>query len=570
MVFSVKNALRKTVQFNVRQEFSLAAQLHRLHSFRAGGDGWGNMAGQIMELYPMIHALISKKEIAATFGVTGSTLRSTGLHDEAQAGTSSGFDEPNEITAKGWKMVEAEIFRMLIAPQLIGANVAYPEKIDGLLVGIDRAMREDGATDGMSENIQRAIAGLKTRESAEGRELPIGSYLGGSVVTATSMWICRALAASANVDVEVVLHYLYKMHGAEVGLTDVQMFMSLPIPQSKVADGGVHGKTTPQDHYGNVWREDGKHPVLPYQEFKFAPAGYATYSEAVEAVERCTSRFFELLKERKMTYTYGAESAAMADQLTSNRQVLSLMSQAIADTKSTGMFITMDDAASEIYDEKTGKYYIGPDAEQFGGEQGWVTYEQKTAYDQQLHREFRRIITREDIAAQFDYRGWIHATASFGSDVGVIADDITVSAPEKVARGVAEQWATGLLDKINQALTFTRMLQAMAMAKKADWINSTSHRSGEPANQDMMSLLAVGAGAEFIKTTHGGFMGGGRGREAKYNALEAMHVKWAGRGEPLPYWGGILLGETNPSRVWVERVQQMTRDQDFTFTAYAA
>lgn len=473
------------------------------------------------------------------------------------AGTSAGIYEPSSLTKEksGFQVAEAKVFDEHIQAKLEGRFI-HPLEID--------------------ETLEETNQSLPPR--ADGLDTPF-SRIGGPTATATSLTALDCLASAAGVSREVVIHYLYNELAKKNSLP-LSTRMSLPVYMSKIVDGGMHGA---KDSKGR--------PLTPIQEFLFLPIGYKSYSEALSAITDVNERFWGLMRERGFNIEIGAEAGIISPQLTSAIRVLQLMSLAIrGDGKQNplaGVFIGLDVAASEIYGFKGSSfnYYIGRDGEKMFGS-AFVDNEKLTEYYKKLVEWFP-IISIEDPYPDADecQHHWKKGFAALSTDTLVITDDFTVTQPDRVKMAV--EWGVGgLLTKLNQGGTFTRSSLAMQIAKKHGWVRALSHRSSEPAEFDMETMVAIGTGAEFLKVTVGSAAGGGGGRESRVNKntqankiwntiwrgikegdvdWEVFNAFWSGipveeRLDGLPYQGALMMAEANPPS-WLKRTQQMIAER---------
>jgi len=529
--------------------YSLDTQLSRLDKFVNANRGKGSVKGVIEEIYASVYTFLSKTATIPSFGVGMATKGATGINEVAQTGTSAGSREPITLSKKdAYQTEELKAFDNQIKPLLLGRNVADILSLDRELEAVGRSLKP----------------------SSKHPDL----IYAGPAITATSMAILRALARSANVDEEVAGFWVYNKLAKEYGAPALTE-MGLPIPMAKGNDGGMHGDTFIEKRMVDGELVEVKLPVLPYQEFIFAPIGYNDYFDALKALRDVTETYYKIIKDEvDKNFSFGAEAAIKSNKLRSIVQVLGLMTRAIKETPGAqGVFIARDDAASELSDHpgKTGLIYLGEDGKKYmNSPDGYVTTTQKIEFDIMLNKMFPRQVSLEDLIGEKDRAGWIEATKKLGDRVLIIGDDVFVTAPEIIEEGVKDKVATAVLDKLNQAATFSRAIKAHIIARilpvrlhqALPWLMATSHRSGEPAEQNMMAVLAIAAGSEFIKTTYGSIAGGGQGREAKVNFLSMTAEKWRNRGMPLKYAGARMLN--NPERGFEKIVKEFTEKGIYT------
>jgi enolase len=240
------------------------------------------------------------------------------------------------------------------------------------------------------------------------------------------------------------------------------------------------------------------------QEFMITPIGAATFSEALRWGAEVYHALKSVIKQRGLSTGVGDEGG-FAPDLEHNRAALDLIVEAIGKagfTPGQDVALAVDAAASEFYAE--GAY-------NFEGEP-------RTAADMTaLYADWLNaypIVSIEDPLAEEDWAGWRQLTAAVGDRVQVVGDDIFVTNPERIRRGIAERSANSLLVKLNQIGSVTETLDAVSLAQRAGFSCVISHRSGE-TDDTTISDLAVATNSGQIKT---GAPARGE-RVAKYNQL---------------------------------------------------
>jgi enolase len=261
----------------------------------------------------------------------------------------------------------------------------------------------------------------------------------------------------------------------------------LPVPLMNVINGGAHADN-----------------VLELQEFMLAPVGAASFSEGVRW---CAEIYHVLridLKGRGLSTGVGDEGG-FAPELSTAAEALELLVGAIASAglePGDEVALAMDPACSEIH--RDGAYQL---------EGASRSSAQMVEYWRGLLDGFP-IVSLEDPLAEDDWEGWAALTAELGSRVQVVGDDIFVTNPDRLARGIREGAATAILIKVNQIGTLTETLDTMELAGRSGYGLVVSHRSGETEDTTIADL-AVATNAGQIKTgapTRGE-------RTAKYNRL---------------------------------------------------
>jgi enolase len=273
----------------------------------------------------------------------------------------------------------------------------------------------------------------------------------------------------------------------------------LPVPMMNILNGGAHADSN-----------------VDFQEFMVMPVGFTTFREALRAGVEIFHALRGLLKKRGLSTGVGDEGG-FAPSLRSNREALELVLEAVATAGSTAgsdVYLALDVASSEFWAPSTalgarggGRYEFKKSGEPARDSEGMVA----------LWTDWCRqypIISIEDGCAEGDWRGWALLTKALGARVQLVGDDVFVTNPEILARGIAEGIGNALLVKLNQIGTVTETLDAMAMASEAGYASVISHRSGETEDSTIADL-AVGTSAGQIKTGSASRSD----RTAKYNQL---------------------------------------------------
>ena len=302
---------------------------------------------------------------------------------------------------------------------------------------------------------------------------PDKSRLGANAITGVSMAVARAAAESAGLP---LFRYL---GGPNAHL--------LPVPMMNILNGGAHADNS-----------------VDIQEFMIAPIGAASFTEAVQWGAETYHALKSVLKQHGLSTGVGDEGG-FAPDLASNQAALDLIVEAIGKagfTPGLDVALAIDAAATEFYSE--GSYRIEgaakDAAEMTRIYTGWLD-----AYP---------IVSLEDPLSEEDWAGWQTLTAALGDRVQIVGDDIFVTNPERIRRGIAERSANALLVKVNQIGSITETLDAVSLAQRSGFACMISHRSGE-TDDTTISDLAVAVNAGQIKS---GAPARGE-RVAKYNQL---------------------------------------------------
>ena len=250
----------------------------------------------------------------------------------------------------------------------------------------------------------------------------------------------------------------------------------LPLPMMNILNGGKHA--------------DNK---VDLQEFMIMPAGAETFSDAL----RMGTEVFHALKgvlHAKRYNTAVGDEGGFAPDLKSNREALEVISEAVEKAgykPGSDVLFALDPAASEFYDKKTKKYHLA-------GENRSLTSDEMIDFYKELCKAFP-IISIEDGLAENDWEGFKKLTHEIGDKVQIVGDDLFVTNPVFLERGIKEKAANAILIKLNQIGTLTETLDTIAMANRAGFASVVSHRSGETEDTTIADI-AVAVNAGQIKT----------------------------------------------------------------------
>jgi enolase len=250
----------------------------------------------------------------------------------------------------------------------------------------------------------------------------------------------------------------------------------LPVPMMNILNGGAHADSS-----------------VDFQEFMVMPVGASSFGEALRAGAEIFHALRGILKGRGQTTGVGDEGG-FAPNLRSNREAVEVVLEAI---RGAGMnaghdvFIAIDVASSELW-AGDGRYTFKK-----SGETDRTSEQMIRLFEDWLGQY--PIVSIEDGLAESDWEGWRALTSELGPRVQLVGDDVFVTNPEILKRGIAEGVANALLVKLNQIGTVTETLDAVAMARDAGYATIISHRSGETEDSTIADL-AVGTAAGQIKT----------------------------------------------------------------------
>ena len=304
------------------------------------------------------------------------------------------------------------------------------------------------------------------------------SNLGANALLGVSLAVVKCAADFNHVP-------LYEQIGGQEAVT-------LPVPMMNVINGGSHADSS-----------------VDFQEFMIMPVGAPNVREAI----RWGAEIFHELKKvlKKMGHvTAVGDEGGFAPNLSSNEEPLEVIVQAIKNAgyvPGKDVFLAMDVAASEFYDEENGTYNLKKSG------QGVKTSEEMIAWYEKMIEKFP-IISIEDGLGEKDWAGWKKLTEALGHKIQLVGDDLFVTNPSILKEGIDKGICNSILIKLNQIGTLTETLDAIKMAKAANYTNVISHRSGETEDTTIADL-AVAVNAGQIKT---GSMSR-TDRVAKYNRL---------------------------------------------------
>jgi enolase len=355
----------------------------------------------------------------------------------------------------------------------------------------------------VNAEIAAALKGASADQRAIDRQMialdgtPNKGRLGANAILGVSMALARAMAAAGNVPLYVHLARLYENRNDAAGTV-------LPAPMMNILNGGAHADSS-----------------VDFQEFMVVPLGMPSFAEALRAGAEIFHTLRGILKKRGYSTGVGDEGG-FAPSLKSNREAVDVVLEAVtqAGYKPGGdVFLALDVAASELWVEADRRYEFKKSGEQARTADGMVT----------MYEDWVRqypIVSIEDGLAEGDWDGWKAITAALGDRLQLVGDDVFVTNPEILARGIREGIANAILVKLNQIGTVSETLDAVAMARDAGYASVISHRSGETEDTTIADL-AVATGAGQIKTGSASRTD----RVAKYNQLIRIAEELGSRGK---------------------------------------
>ena len=325
---------------------------------------------------------------------------------------------------------------------------------------------------------------------------PTKSHLGANAVLGVSMAAARAEAAARGVP-------LYAHFGALYG-NDRYV---LPVPMMNILNGGAHADTS-----------------VDFQEFMVMPVGAGSFGEALRVGAEIFHALRAILKGRGQSTGVGDEGG-FAPNLKSNREAIEVVLEAVGKsghTAGTDVLIALDVASSELW-AGNGRYVFKK-----SGEPERTSDQMIQLYNDWLQQY--PIASIEDGLAEGDWSGWQSLTTALGGRVQLVGDDVFVTNPAILKKGIVDHVGNALLVKLNQIGTVTETLDAVRMANQAGYATIISHRSGETEDTTIADL-AVGTAAGQIKTGSASRTD----RVCKYNQLLRIEeelgssAKYAGR-----------------------------------------
>jgi enolase len=291
---------------------------------------------------------------------------------------------------------------------------------------------------------------------------PDKSKLGANALLGVSLAVAKAAAESSGLPL-----YSY------LGGTNAKI---LPVPMMNVLNGGKHADNN-----------------VDFQEFMVVPVGFDRFSDGLRAGVEVFHSLKRVLHQKKMSTAVGDEGG-FAPDLKSNEEALAVLMEAVDNagyTAGEDIVFALDPASSEFYDKKTGKYEL------VGEKRSLSSKEMVDFWADWVSRY--PIISIEDGFAEDDWEGWQLVTERIGAELQLVGDDIFVTNPKRLRRGIETGCANAILIKLNQIGTLTETLDTMALATRAGYASVVSHRSGETEDTTIADLV-VATGCGQIKT----------------------------------------------------------------------
>lgn len=367
------------------------------------------------------------------------------------SGASTGVHEAVELRDGGDMYMGKGVLKAIdnvneiIAPELVGMDVTEQAAIDNMLLDLDG-----------TEN--------------KGK-------LGANAMLAVSLAVAKAGAEATG-------QMLYNYIGGVNART-------LPVPMMNILNGGEHADN-----------------AIDFQEFMVMPFGASTFSEGLRWGTEIFHHLKKVLKEKGYSTNVGDEGG-FAPNIQSNEEAIETVLTAIdrAGYKAgEQVWIAMDAAASEFYDEKEKVYHFKSDGQK-------LSSSEMVAFWNNWVKKYP-IISIEDGLHEDDWEGWQQLTEAIGKDVQLVGDDLFVTNVKRVSRGIEQGCANSVLIKVNQIGTLTETIETVQLAQANNYTCVMSHRSGETEDTTIADL-AVALNTGQIKTGSASRSD----RMAKYNQL---------------------------------------------------
>ncbi len=304
------------------------------------------------------------------------------------------------------------------------------------------------------------------------------SRLGANAMLGVSLAVAKAAAASLGMP---LYHYL---GGDQANV--------LPVPMLNILNGGAH----------TDWQS------TDAQEFMIMPLGAPTFSEGIRWGSEIYHTLADVLKAKGYTTLVGDEGG-YAPALKANVEAIELILEAIEKAGykvGEQVALALDPAASEFFDEESGRYNLRREGVELSGEE-------MVAYWKSWVEQFP-IVSIEDGLAQDDWESWKIMTRELGERIQIVGDDLLVTNTERLRKAIDEQACNALLVKLNQIGTLTETIEAVELCHEVGWRAVTSHRSGE-TEDTYIADLSVAFNTGQIKTG----APARSDRVAKYNRL---------------------------------------------------
>lgn len=341
------------------------------------------------------------------------------------------------------------------------------------------------AVEHVNTELAQAVVGLEVTDQAEidmamleADGTPNKARLGANAILAVSLAAARAAAQASGLP-------LFQYVGGVTART-------LPVPMMNILNGGAHADN-----------------AIDFQEFMVMPVGATCFSQGLQMGTEVFHHLKSVLKSKGYSTNVGDEGG-FAPNIRSNEEAIETVLEAIHKagfTAGKDLFIAMDAAMTELYDEKTGLYTF----KKSGG--ATMTTDDVVAYWTKWVDQYP-LLSIEDGLAEDDWNGWSKLNSAIGGRVQIVGDDLFVTNVDRVTKGIECKAANSVLVKVNQIGTLTETIATVQKAQRNGMTCIMSHRSGETEDSTIADL-AVALNTGQIKTGSASRSD----RMAKYNQL---------------------------------------------------
>ncbi len=341
------------------------------------------------------------------------------------------------------------------------------------------------AVDHVNNELAQAVVGLEVTDQAEldmamldADGTPNKARLGANAILAVSLAAARAAAQASGLP-------LFQYVGGVTART-------LPVPMMNILNGGAHADN-----------------AIDFQEFMVMPVGAKSFSQGLQMGTEVFHHLKSVLKAKGYSTNVGDEGG-FAPNIRSNEEAIETVLEAITKagfTAGKDLYIAMDAAMTELYDEKTGLYTF----KKSGG--ATMTTDEVVSYWTNWVNQYP-ILSIEDGLAEDDWNGWSKLNSAIGNRVQIVGDDLFVTNVDRVTKGIELNAANSVLVKVNQIGTLTETIATVQKAQRNGMTCIMSHRSGETEDSTIADL-AVALNTGQIKTGSASRSD----RMAKYNQL---------------------------------------------------
>ena len=336
-------------------------------------------------------------------------------------------------------------------------------------LGVEKAVSHintvlDDAVHGVNAFCQKQIDALLIEADGTANK----GNLGANAILGVSMAAARAAARSLGLP---LYQYLGGFHGT-----------ALPVPMMNILNGGRHADNT-----------------VDLQEFMIMPLGAENFREGLRMCGEVYHTLKNILRSRGLSTAVGDEGG-FAPDLKDSQDVLSLIVEAVEKSgyrQGRDFGIALDAAASELYEEDKGLYYF-PGESKMKGKRIERDADEMISYFEALADSFP-IVSLEDGLCEDDFAGWSRMTKRLGSRLQLVGDDLFVTNPKRLKRGIEAGAGNGVLVKVNQIGTLSEAFDTIELAGRYGYRSIISHRSGE-TEDSMIADIAVACNAGQIKT----------------------------------------------------------------------